>query len=85
MSPTPGRSVFSKGGVEVRHDDKIIDEVVARGVDVHLEYLSYNMVWLKIGDVVITMSARARPFRVEATAEADTGGLSVFPPKKAKR
>lgn len=62
----------SKGGIDVRHDNGIIDEVVATGVDVHLEYMSDRQVWVKIGDVAFTLTAEARPMRIQMSANPDS-------------
>lgn len=57
---SPGATLETAGGVELRFDDfGALDEVVAKSVDVHLEYLSNTgLVMLRIGDLHLDLWTR---------------------------
>lgn len=54
--PSPAPVHQRVGRVEIRTDDAgIIDEIVARNVDVHWEYLTDHSAMLRVGDVHLTV------------------------------
>ena len=80
----------SAGGVEIRNAGDTIDEVVATGVNVHLEYMDDGAVFLSIGDVRMNLWTK-HGAHIRANVASDTkpyfefgefGSGTVLPPKQ---
>lgn len=77
-------SYVSSGGVEIRHNDGDIDEVVAENVHVHIEYMSDTCVWMRIGDVAFNFFTRRAVIRANADAEDDNVEIGWYGKERVK-
>jgi hypothetical protein len=58
--------------IEIRNNDRgELDEIVARKVDVHLEYMDDGQVWMRIGDLMVDLYTK-RNAKIHALCQWDT-------------